>query len=165
MLKFLKKQAKSTFERIGTITAGYFVTVLATIGAVKFYSWLFELDQSSSGFGFTIFDQFFAPYKHLFAIQFFFGCIIAPLIEEILFRHLPLQVIRATKKEELLVPTILFTSVVFGLMHEGAASIPIQGVFGLIASIVYLKNGYSYISSVALHAIWNTSLLLGILNI
>lgn len=164
MLKFLKRKAKTTYEKVANVCAGYIGAVLITLGAIKFYKWLFEVDQSQ-GFSFTIFDQFYTPYKHMFAIEFFFACIMAPLIEEIMFRHFPLRVIKATKKEELIVPTILFTSVVFGLMHNGAVSIPIQGVFGLIASVVYLKNGYSYVSSVALHAMWNTSLLLGILNI
>lgn len=167
MFKFLKKKAKTVTDKLANIALAYLAMVFITIGVLIFYKWLFEVD-SYTAFGFGgIFDQFFIPvYKHPFWIDFIAGCVLAPISEEIIFRHLPLRVLKAAGKEkELLLPSILFTSTVFGLMHQGYYSLLIQGVGGLIFSVVYIKNGYSLYSSILSHALWNATLTLGILSL
>jgi membrane protease YdiL (CAAX protease family) len=165
MLKFLTTPETKLFNKIANIALGFIFLMIWTWLVLKFYKWLFTTEGYTLGI--DLFDQFFVKpkFKHQFAIDFFFGCLIAPLIEEVLFRHLPLQIIKATGKDRLLIPTILFTSIVFGLMHQGSISILIQGVAGFIMSVLYLRNNYSYWSSVCLHFLWNTMLLISLVNL
>lgn len=84
-----------------------------------------------------------------------YGCLFAPLYEEVIFREAPLKIARSISKEAV-VPTMIASSVIFGLMHGyGDRSVLYQGVMGLIFASVYLKNGFSYWSSVTTHALWN----------
>jgi len=82
------------------------------------------------------------------------SCILAPFIEEIFFRK-PLNLLKKFEQEKAILWYILFSSTLFGYLHNGSWSIPIQGVAGLIFCYVYLKNGYSYFSSVACHFLVN----------
>ena len=88
-----------------------------------------------------------------FKLTFFLTVIWAPIIEEIIFRVAPISLVK--DKPKLILPTIILSSALFGWLHYGAASLPIQGVFGFVLSLVYLKNNHSYWSVVALHALWN----------
>jgi len=93
---------------------------------------------------------------------FFFGCILAPLWEELAFRHAPLQMAKALKTINLdvLIPFVIISSSIFGWAHGyGPVSILIQGIGGIILSLVYVQNNYSYWSSVFLHFLWNFSLI------
>lgn len=156
MFKFLEKEEKTFLGKCANIALAYFINVIWVVGILKIYKWVFELN----------YQFIYSPYKRPEIIEFIGAVIMAPLIEEILFRHAPLQYIKATDKKKLLIPTMLFTSVVFGLVHQGGAwSVPIQGVGGFLIACVYVKNGYSYWSAVATHCLWNLSLVSGILNI
>jgi hypothetical protein len=98
--------------------------------------------------------------------EFFFACIVAPLWEELAFRHAPLQIgkrLSTTFGTEVVIPMVYISSAIFGWAHgQGAVSILIQGVMGFIFALVYLKNGYSYKSSVLLHAMWNFMVMFGL---
>lgn len=92
----------------------------------------------------------------------FFSCLCAPIFEELMFRHVPLQLTKLVQlpsealKLKLLMLTVLLSSLIFGLAHgRGWESVLIQGVGGLALCWVYIKNGYSYWSSVTAHALWN----------
>lgn len=90
---------------------------------------------------------------------FFSACIYSPLFEEMLFRYAPITIARSFGEKAIL-PTILISSTVFGLMHGyGMYSVLMQGVGGFIFSCLYIKNNYSYLSSVAAHFLWNTSVI------
>lgn len=87
------------------------------------------------------------------------SCIFAPLFEEIVFRLVPLQIARIFNKGRITLLVILFSSLLFGYGHAlGVWAIPIQGIGGLLFCYVYLKNGYSYSSSVIMHFLINFSL-------
>jgi membrane protease YdiL (CAAX protease family) len=96
-----------------------------------------------------------------------FSCILAPIFEELFFRFIPLEMHRlVTKNSSQAVQlksqwlVVLFTSLLFGWAHRnGFTSILIQGVCGLGFAYVYIRNGYSYISSVLLHSFWNLTCL------
>lgn len=78
-------------------------------------------------------------------------CIFAPIIEEIIYR-VHLSVANKFKVEGLLTYLIIFSSVIFALNHPGQDfAVPVQGVAGLLFCYVYIKNGFSYISSVVMH--------------
>lgn len=101
----------------------------------------------------------------------FFSCILAPLVEEFMFRHFPLQTLKLipfpneSSRTKAIMLVVLMSSLIFGLMHgNGWDSVLIQGVTGLGFSYVYLKNNYSYWSSVITHSLYNLMCLLYYLN-
>lgn len=107
--------------------------------------------------------DYFGSMSFTVVCDFFFACIFAPLWEELAFRHAPMLIAKhfnkASKKVNLTWPVVIISSVIFGWGHgQGPISLLIQGVGGLLFSWVYLKNNYSYWSSVALHCLWNISL-------
>lgn len=156
MKKFLKRKETTLLGKLSNIATAYIAVLICNSLVVLLYGYLFATKQT---------DQFFVQpvYKHEFLMQFFFMCISAPIWEEALFRFAPIEIIRKTKKS-LLFPFIIITSIVFGWLHGSVENIWMQGVFGLIASVLYIKNNYSYLSSVCLHFLWNTSLFFGLYN-
>jgi membrane protease YdiL (CAAX protease family) len=86
--------------------------------------------------------------------------ILAPVIEEILFRWLPWQVLAKNKGSDIQLAVVFGSSVIFGLMHGGPFSVPIQGVCGLMLFWVYIRNK-SLGWSIALHVMWNFWVLFG----
>jgi len=91
---------------------------------------------------------------------------VCALIEEIVFRFLPLHIVIDRKwslSKILLVAAVM--SVVFGIAHGGIFFILIQGVFGFVCSIMFLKCGgleKRYFKAVAVtttvHFLWNGAL-------
>lgn len=79
--------------------------------------------------------------------------ILAPLIEELIFRVAPIGLVK--DRPDLILPTIILSSALFGYLHNGAMSWMVQGVFGFVLSLIYLKNNRSYWSVVFLHFLWN----------
>lgn len=93
---------------------------------------------------------------------FFFSCIWAPLWEEAAFRVAPIAIAKHFNRNALMIPVVILSSVLFGWGHGmGPISLLIQGVMGLVFATVYIKNGYSYWSSVTLHFLWNFFLFSG----
>lgn len=152
--KWLLTPEKTLQGKIINVLAAYTVCLIVISVVNYFYGWLYATNQI---------PFFFKTYQHEWWIDFFTACIIAPLAEEILFRHFPLQLIKRIKGyKEWLFPAMLFTSAIFGYLHQGAVSIPIQGFMGFVMCIVYIKNGFNYWSSVSLHFAWNFALICGI---
>lgn len=109
-------------------------------GAIKVYSKLFGWDYSNS-------------YRDKSLTMFVMACVVAPLWEELAFRHLPLTMAKKLKLDPMHV--LMMSSIIFGWGHGGPTGIMLQGVGGFILGYVYLKNGYSYWSSVFMHFLWN----------
>lgn len=97
--------------------------------------------------------------------KFFSFCVLAPIWEEALFRYAPIEFVRRTttaeKFKELQMPLVILISIVFGWMHGSVQNIWIQGVSGLGLGWVYIKNDFSYKSSVILHSLWNFMIAFG----
>lgn len=87
--------------------------------------------------------------------SFIWGCIAAPFWEEAVYRMLPISVAKKLGQETI-IPVVLASSVIFGLGH-GYLGLFLQGVIGLGLCYTYLKHGY--FSSVALHALYNFSVV------
>lgn len=134
------------------------------------------LDKSKNiGFAFTIILIWVTvignTLDYVFNLQFFFqpqpsiyyvilmSVVVAPLWEELIFRHAPALLIKSFP--HLCLPIMLISSYIFGIAHNnGIYSILFQGVMGFVMFWVYLKNGFSYWSSVTLHALWNSFCLI-----
>lgn len=83
-----------------------------------------------------------------------FGCFIHPLWEEAAFRYAPLTFASLVPGDKAIWPVIIISATIFGLGHgSGSISILVQGVMGVILSLVYLRSGYW--AAVALHTLWN----------
>lgn len=95
--------------------------------------------------------------------EFFFGVIFAPLWEELAWRYAPITLAQQLKKHcnlDLLWPIVIISSIHFGWGHGyGPISLLMQGIGGFALSYVYIKNGFSYWSSVAMHALWNLTVI------
>lgn len=81
--------------------------------------------------------------------------ILTPFVEEFLYRT-PLSVVRHIPIKGIMLYTVLYSSILFGLIHWGENwTVPWQGVAGIIFCYVYIKNGYSFISSLTMHFLIN----------
>ena len=93
------------------------------------------------------------------------GCLIAPVVEESLFRYLPLQLIRHRPDyKKLEIPVVVGVSIIFGWMHGDEVNVFIQGIIGLCLFWVYIKNGYSLMSSIIVHCLYNFYVLTGLIH-
>lgn len=153
----LTKTQKSFGGKIANFFVAFMFLVLWVKLVFVLYRWMFARE-------FTMYGQLVYDYSHKALVNVYMFCIAAPVGEEIVFRHLPIQVLKATKKPDLYWPLILFTSVIFAWLHIGEFNLLIQGVIGLSASILYIKNNYSLISAIALHSAWNLCVLLNLFN-
>lgn len=82
--------------------------------------------------------------------------IISPIVEESLFRLLPIGIVlKICGKENKIVlwPVIIISSVIFGWIHGSWRNIFIQGSVGIVLSAAFLKGGY--VSSVVAHIVCN----------
>lgn len=144
----LLKQETTLFGKIRNVVFTAVLIVLWT----NFVLWLYKATIPEFGFlSTTIFTTFSYSPEFMFVVL----CIFAPLVEEYLFRK-HLSVIKNIKIEGLFVFAVIFSSIIFGIGHKlGIWAAPIQGVGGLLLCGVYIKNGYSYWSSVATHFLIN----------
>jgi membrane protease YdiL (CAAX protease family) len=90
--------------------------------------------------------------------------VVAPLVEEVMFRYLPLTLVRGTGKARELAVIIGICGVLFGYLHGSAFNVFIQGVGGALYGWLFLKNHSSakaaYFSCVIVHALHNGTLIL-----
>lgn len=143
---FLKNQATTVSQKAKNIGIGFIVLL----------AWSFIVTYL---FGFM--GSFGDIFKKQNIPTFFFACIVAPLWEELYYRYVPIQISKAFG-HKFLMPILIFSAVNFGFGHGNELfHLFMQGVMGMIFSWVYLKNKYSYWSSVILHCLWNTFVLCG----
>ncbi|MFA6603390.1 MAG: CPBP family glutamic-type intramembrane protease [Patescibacteria group bacterium] len=89
----------------------------------------------------------------------FFVLFCAPIVEEALFRMLPLEIVRNKRPEAAGVVVIIVCGVLFGLAQAVPQGMLIQGVGGMILGGLYLRNSQNqfaaYFSCVFVHALCN----------
>jgi len=92
--------------------------------------------------------------------------VLAPLIEEHLFRCLPLvfllwlPIAEGRRRRRLVLEGVLFSSILFGLMHGSPWNVALQGVLGIVLCWVYLKNNLSRWSPIVVHSLYNIAAIL-----
>ncbi len=89
-----------------------------------------------------------------------------PMIEECIFRFVPLALSSWSKNRWHVAIAIGISSFAFGLVHGGYANLPIQGISGVVFSLVFLKwsgwledLGKGLFASTAVHIAFNTTAL------
>jgi len=89
------------------------------------------------------------------------ACIIAPLWEECLWRYCTFEITRKMflNFKEFQIPFIVLTGILFGYWHEGVSTVFVQGISGILFGFLYVKNGFSYWSTVAAHSLYNLSVM------
>jgi len=93
--------------------------------------------------------------------------IVAPLLEEIVFRAAPLWFTRKLSRDETLLGVVIITSsFFFALIHNGQMQLAIQGIGGVLLCALYLKCGgmrgvlFTPLVVVTMyHMIWNFTVL------
>lgn len=99
--------------------------------------------------------QFYFREPPSFTQRFWLSCIMAPVFEEIFFRKGSIDLAQRYAPDKLWLIVIL-TSLAFAWWHEyGYWAILVQGVLGLVSSILYIKNENSLTSSIILHMVYN----------
>ena len=92
------------------------------------------------------------PTSNITLSKFFLACVFAPVWEEIAFRYIPLTIaIRYFKKS--FIQITIGSAIFFGYIHGSPINIMIQGVWGLLFSIVYIRNGLKW--AIVSHFLWN----------
>lgn len=93
----------------------------------------------------------------------FSSLVFAPVVEEIVFRLVPISLVRGAHPDKVKAVILLFSGVLFGLVHGSPYRIAAQGVLGVLLGYLYLKNGpnqyMSYFSCVAVHAAYNFTVI------
>ena len=119
-----------------------------------------EIKLVSTGFTFLV---FYTAAFLIFGMHYFINgdmsmgqtlirmCIIAPVWEELAFRYVPQKLFGNLNRTA----TIIGSSVFFGYIHGGVPNIFIQGVAGVVLSLVYIYSGYKLWTNILLHAMWN----------
>lgn len=94
----------------------------------------------------------------------FMTLVFAPFIEEALFRMLPLTLVQQSRPAVIRAVIIAVCGIVFGWAHGSPLNVFIQGFVGLMLGWLYIKNASSqwasYISCVAVHAMYNLTVVL-----
>jgi membrane protease YdiL (CAAX protease family) len=97
-------------------------------------------------------------YNNLTEVQlnYFEGCIVAPLWEEAVYRYAPIEVCLILN-EKLVIPVMIAVSLIFGFGHEEQpVNVLLQGIMGLLLVTVYLNaERLKYLKVVIVHAFWN----------
>lgn len=126
------------------------LNIATAFGCLVVYTMLLN-----SFMGFLYNAQFFSPPGKYFV--YFMSLVWAPLVEEAIFRWAPLTLQKSYNIP--LWPVIVLSSSLFGWLHGGPHNLLIQGVYGVVFALVYVKNGHCYWSSVSLHFLWNFHLI------
>lgn len=152
MLKFILNPEKTVFGKIRNIGFVFTFNLIWLCAVILLLQKLYPQDIMSFGHGPL-------DYGDTQLGLFFFACISAPLWEELAFRYAPITIAK-NFGEQYLLPVIVISSVLFGWGHgQGPISLMIQGVAGFLFSLLYIKNNYSYVSTVISHFLWNLTLI------
>ncbi len=86
----------------------------------------------------------------------FYLCVMVPFLEEIIFRHLPIYILKRTEIfQRNKWYFVVLIGIIFGWMHGSIINVYCQGIVGIALGWVYVKNEYSYLSAVSTHALYN----------
>jgi len=106
-------------------------------------------------------SKFFAEHTPLLL---FFVLFFAPVVEEAIFRMLPLTIVKNSRPDVVRAVVIVVCGIAFGWAHGSPLNVFIQGAGGMILGWLYLKNSRnqltSYLSCVIVHAMYNFTVVM-----
>lgn len=143
----MKKQ--SLLKKVGNVVQAWASAFLLVVGINLLIGYIFA-------------QPFHPIQKDIISFsRFLYACVVAPFAEELIFRHLPLQIASRYKNfDQIKWYLVGVLAVIFGWLHGSYFNVLVQGVVGFFMGWVYIKNKMSYLSAVGAHFLWN--LMLGI---
>ncbi len=105
-------------------------------------------------------------YRFIFLLFLFLGIPLNSILEELIYR-MPLTLIcRVWPGHHVSLWAAVTSSIIFGCVHGGIATLPMQGVLGIVLSLSYLKCGgmegkfwRPYAVTVTIHTLYNFPLI------
>lgn len=149
LTNFLLAQETTFFGKLRNIGFGFAIMCVWIFFITVFLNKLYD--------GFQV--QLFTPPSNQYI--FFITVLLAPFWEEAVFRYFPIQIARKCGLNSFLMPFMILSSIIFGISHGSPINILIQGSMGFLMACIYVKNGFSYWSSVVIHALWNFMCIIG----
>lgn len=93
----------------------------------------------------------------------FMSLIFAPVVEEAIFRMLPLTFVAGRRPDKVRAVVIVICGIAFGLAHRHPMAVFIQGAVGFMLGWLYLRNSQSqlssYLSCVLVHFMYNFTVI------
>jgi len=171
---------KSFTEKFTVVISTLFLDLLWVIGIIALLTYIFSPGTINKysfwGWmnGSVVAERLSVAINKSIWLSLFFAVLLAPLWEEFAFRYYWLKKkLRKIDKEKIESPelankigripiweTVVFTTIIFGIVHGGPINLLIQGVGGLVLSYVYLRNGRCFMSAVVLHALYNFTVIM-----
>ena len=143
MIELLGRPSLSVIDKLKNVSFTFFILA----------AWMFFI---TTILGFMGMPMYSGPSEQVTFLDVFMACICAPTWEELCFRWAPIEIARGLG-DQMVLPVILISSVVFGLGHgNGIFSLLVQGVMGFTFSMLYIKNNYSIWTTMLLHSMWNS---------
>lgn len=160
MVNPLSIRQKQTFSgQLGTIALGLLACLVWAFIAIWIWQFLYKPSPASilslGGFKLHPFHLHDVDFNYVSVWgDITFILILCPLWEELAFRVIPIQIARVVPRN-LTWPIVLMAGFIFGWYHGSLANIIMQGVLGVIMTWVYIRNGFSFMSSFLTHAFYN----------
>lgn len=99
-----------------------------------------------------------------FGLSIFMALVFAPVVEEAIFRMLPLTFVVGRHPDKIRAVVIVICGIFFGMAHGHPLKVFIQGFLGMMLGFLYVKNHNSqfkaYLSCVIVHAMYNYTILM-----
>lgn len=99
-----------------------------------------------------------------FGLSIFMMLVFAPVVEEAIFRMLPLTFVVGRHPDKIRAVVIVICGIFFGFAHGHPLRVFVQGFLGMMLGFLYVKNHNSqfkaYISCVIVHAMYNYTILM-----
>lgn len=141
-LKKIEKPLRNVFAALGFVLAWIIIFLIGYSFVPQFNYW-----------GNTVKHFNIDPQK---AEKFVSSVIFAPLVEELLFRVFPIQIMKQTNTlDKLKIPVCIGISITFGFIHGSNWNCFVQGALGITLCWLYIKNNFSYWSIVFVHSFYN----------
>lgn len=154
-----KKTFKNIFKFLMYVLVSYFVFYLFQLAASYYQTFmdkLFEIGESTNQN--TIIDYFEASNTTInYVLLFLVVVILAPLLEELLFRELIFSAFKGTKQ---IIPIIL-SAVLFGILHLSSFSLielayfPLYFIPGFAFALIYHYSNHNIYTNFLVHSVSN----------
>lgn len=166
-------------EKFSILVTTLFVDLVYTIAAIMVLTAIFNSKIIGEYSLWGIFsernflEELQLSIQNSLASSFFYACILAPIIEEPLFRwYWTRKKLRNHDEDEILkedavaqlgrkpiYPVIIVCNIIFGFAHGGPINLFFQGIGGFLLSYTYLRNGRCIWSSIFQHSLYNAAII------
>jgi membrane protease YdiL (CAAX protease family) len=152
MINYLARKSKTTTDKLSIIATWFAIAFIWILLIVILLNYVYSRE-------ITVHNLLLGVSASMMK-KFIGAAIMAPLIEELIFRRGVVSLTKHLDSKIWMLPILIVSSTVFGWVHGSFINVYIQGAIGFCIAVVYVKNNYCYWSAVTLHAMWNAVLLI-----